>query len=466
MSYPSKPNSYRLVAFAFVALALVAAGCGGNASPTAPSIPDPLNAGTFGSQSTSVISGQVVGGGGSSASASFGATPRSSVVSGVQISINGTNITTFTNGNGDFLLAGVPTGTVVLHFSGGGTNADLVVQGVGANDLIQITVQVDSTSAQVVKEARNKTEEFEGGLLGLDLPVDSFTLADARTFLTDDNTWWDTGGDATSFQGLRDLADTGAAVKLEGRFVVTLDGLLLATVVKAEAEELDVEDLRLVFNRAKWSLGWVDNGSSGSGSSAIEARITGGPFAHILASSVEMEGPDGIVLPFATEIEVGERFEAKFTKAQAISVAADMPAGSMVEVTVRGALVDGPDWELTATIEIADDDDDDDDDDGKNTVDPAVAAQAIDDIQEVINDINGLVAALTMDANDAKPLITKLQSAIASLQKLNGNPAVNQLESFLNQLDSSEKTGKISEGDAERIEGLVEDIIDLIEGDD
>jgi hypothetical protein len=385
--------------------------------------------------------------------------------SGVQVSINGTNISTFTNGNGDFLLAGVPNGTVVLHFSGVGINADLVVQGVGANQLIQITVQVGSTSVQVINETRNKTDEFEGGVLALAPTVGSFTLADGRTFLTDIYTWWDTGGDAISFPLLRALVDTGAAVKLEGRFVVTPEGELLAIVVKAEAEDPDVEDLRLVFSRAKWSLGWVDNGSSGSGSSAIEARIIGGPFAHILASSVEMEGPDGIVLPFATAVEVGERFEAKFTKAQAISVAASMPAGSLVEVTVRGTLVDGTPWVLTATIEISDDDDDDDDDDGKNTVDPAVAAQAIADIQVVINYINGLVAAGTMDANDATPLITKLQSAIASLEKLNGNPAVNNLESFLNQLESSEKTGKISEDDADFIEVLVEDIIDLVEGD-
>ena len=140
-----------------------------------------------------------------------------------------------------------------------------------------------------------------------------------------------------------------------------------------------------------------------------------------------------------------------------LSVAASMPAGSMVEVMVRGTLVDGTPWELKATIEISDDDDDDDeddDDDGKNTVDPAVAAQAIADLQGVIDYIDGLVAAGTMDANAAKPLITKLQSAIASLQKLNGNPAVNNLESFLNQLESSEKTGKILEVDAEYIEDL------------
>ena len=470
MSYPSRLYGYRFLAFAFVASALVAAGCGGNASPTAPSIPEPLNGGTFGTESTSVISGQVITGGGSSASASFGATPWPSEGSGVQVSINGTTISTFTNGNGEFLLAGVPNGTVVLHFSGAGINADLVVHGVGAHDLIQITVQAGSTSVQVINESRNKTDEFEGGLLNLGLTDDSFMLADGRTFLIGITTWWDTGGDAISFPDLRALAAIGGAVKLEGRFVVTLEGQLLATVVKVEAEDLDVEEFRLSFSRTKWSLGWVDNGSSGSGSSSIEARITGGPFAHILASSVEMEGPEPgrIVLPFATEVEVGERFTAKFTKAQAISVAASMPAGSTVEVTVRGTLVDGTPWELTGTIEISDDDDDDadDDDDGKNTVDPAVATQAIADIQVVIDYINGLVATGTMDANDAKPLITKLESAIASLQKLNGNPAVNNLESFLNQLESSEKTGKILKGDAESIEGLVEDIIKLIKGDD
>ena len=84
----------------------------------------------------------------------------------------------------------------------------------------------------------------------------------------------------------------------------------------------------------------------------------------------------------------------------------------------------------------------------------------------MIDYINGLVDAGTMVANNAKPLITKLESAIGSLEKLNGTPAVNQLEAFLNSLEAAEKTGKIPSDDAEYIEELVEDIIDLIEDDD
>jgi len=319
-----------------------------------------------------------------------------------------------------------------------------------------------------VQQSRDDLDEFAGAVDSIDSTLLSFTLADGTGILTDATTWWDTGGDFLSFAQFAAAFGAGAAIRAEGRMVLTPEGFLLATAVKAETEELDVEDFRLSFNPDKWSLGWVDNGGTGTGNSAVEARISHGPFADILFSSIEMEGPDGVVTPFASEIEPGERFEAKFTKAQVISIATSVAAGATVDITVRGTLIDGTPWELSAPVEIsaADDDDDTDDDDGKNDVTPAAAAQAIADIQVVIDYLNGLVAAGDMAANDAKPLINKLDSAIASLQKLNGNPAVNQLESFLNQLDSSAKTGKISEDDADFVEELVENIIDLIEGDD
>jgi len=469
MSHSSNRNLHRSFFATVVVALLFVAGCGGSVSPTAPPVPEPLTAAAASSGSQSAaISGQIVGGG-SSASSSLGAMPGASAMGGIQVTIEGTSAAATTDGDGKFLLVGVPSGNIVLHISGGGTSANLTVQGVGSNQFIQITIQVQPGSASVVQQSRSDLDWFEGTVDAIDPALLAFTLADSTVILTDISTYWDTGGDIGSFAALAAAFNAGSVVHVQGRMVPTLEGLLLATIVKAQSEDLDVEDFRLSFNPDKWSLGWVDNGGTGTGSSAVEARISDGPFGDILFSSIEMEGPDGVVMPFGSEIEPGERFEAKFTKAQVISIATSIAAGDIVDITVRGILIDLTPWELTAPVEISaadDEDDDTDDDDGKNDVTPAVAAQAIADIQVVIDYLNGLVAAGDMAANDAKPLINKLDSAIASLQKLNGNPAVNQLESFLNQLDSSAKTGKISEDDADFVEELVEEIIDLIEGDD
>jgi hypothetical protein len=447
-----------LVAVVAVA-ALFAAGCGGDASPTAPSTPPPVSGGSFGSQSAA-ISGQLVGGGGGSASSSFGATPGTAAMAGVQVSIQGTNSSTTTDDDGNFVLVGVPNGRVVLHISGGGTNANLTLNGVGAHQLIQIVIQVQATSATVVQQSVGELDEFEGDVDSVDAAVFGFTLTDGTTILTDLATWWDTGGDFFDYPTFAAQFNLGTAIHVEGLLVAAADGSLVATVIKAEG--LDVADFRLEFNRDKWSLGWVDNGSSGSGSSSIEAQIEGGPFFNIDPATVQMTGPDGAVTPFATEVEP-DRFEARFTKAQAISIATSVAAGDTVEVVVSGTLFDGTLWEVSAVIEITEDDDDDDDDDGGGTLDAVVAAQAIGDLEAVIDYINGLVADGDMAANNAKPLVTKLEAAIRSLEKLNGTPAVNQLGAFLNQLDAAEKTGKIESEDAEIIEEMVEDVIDLLE---
>ena len=430
---------------ALIVVAAVAVGCGGDAGPMAPSIPQA-------NPRTSAISGQLLGGG----------MPAPTTMSGIQVSVEGTSSATHTDGSGRFMLAGVPSGNVKLKIIGAGNNADVMVQGVGAKQLVQITIQVQPGTATVIDQRSDALDGYAGLVTAMDPANFAFTLDDGSTFFTDGNTWWDTGGDLFSYAELLTAFDGGASVFVQGQWAPGLTGAPLATVVKAEIGGLDVEDLRLSFNRSKWSLGWVDNGGPGGGSSAIEARISGGPYADIDPNSVEMVGPNGIVTPFATELEPGV-FVAKFTKAQAISVAVSVPAGSTFEVLVRGRLADGTPWELTATIEITDDDDDEDEDDDTKDLDPAVAAQAIAEIQVVIDYINGLVAAGEMTGNNAKPLITSLESAIASLQKLNGTPSINKLQAFLNKLDSAEKTGKIATEDADFIEDLVQDVIALLQ---
>ena len=526
-----------------VAILVVLGGCGSEVSPTAPNFEQPGSGsgGSFGSQSTSAVSGQLVTGSGSSSSSASAATPRSAVSSGIRVSIDGTTLSTSTDGAGRFLLIGVPSGNVRMRFVGGNTNADLMVTGIGADELVQLTIQVQQASAQIVSESRDRTSEFKGILGGVDGLAGNFMLADGTTIYVDPDTWWDSGGDIRSFDDLVAAAQRGQIVELEGRYVTAPGGFFLATVVKAETDdsehkiegfavavdraamsltlvdgtivvtdllttewktdgdylsfdalataveagtfvEVEVEGslqddgavfaakikakddpFTLEFKPDEWDVGWVGSGSSGNGGSAVEARVEDGPHADILASSVEMEGPSGVITPIATEPGDGH-FTAKFTKASAIGIVAGVTVGSSASITVRGTLTDGTPWELVGTVEIVDEDDDEGDD-GNNKLDPATAAQAIADIREVIAFIQGLVDAGDMAANNANPLINKLETAIASLEKLNGNPAVNKLEAFLNQLEAAAKTGKISSEDAEKIVEMVEDIIDLIEDD-
>jgi len=525
-----------------VCLLLVAWGCGGDFSPTAPSLTGPSSSATLGGQSASVISGQLLSGGGAvSTSGAFedaaSAVSPTNVV-GLQVTVQGTSITTWTGPDGSFQLLNIPNGNVVLLIVGSGVNTTVTVSNVGASQNLKVTIQVQGNSAQVVNTEVEELGEFEGLLASVDTLAGSFTLQDGTTIFVESATWWDTGGDIQSLEALALAALNGQTVELEGRTVTTAAGLLLATVVKADVDdaelkvdgfvvavdrtaltltlldgtviaidsdltewkldgdytsfdaladafdtgvfiEVEVEGslsddgtvfaakikaednpLELEIEPDEWDVAWVGSGSPGVGGSAVEARIDDGPYLDILPSSVEMEGPGGVVFPVSTELDDG-RFEARFTRADAISLVASAAVGDLVVITVRGTLTDGiTPWELTDTIEVVDEDDDND-----NTIDAAVAAQAIADINAVIAFINGLVPD-DLAANDANPLITKLQAAIASLERLNGNSATGQLGAFLNQLDAFAKTGKISEANAEILAEMVGDVLDLLNGSD
>jgi hypothetical protein len=451
-----------VLTMALGAMAMIVAGCGGEASPTAAELPV-AGGSVFGTQSTSAISGQLVGGGSALGTASTASGPHAGATGGVQISIDGTALTTTTNGNGHFLLTGVPNGNLMLSIVGNGNNAHLMLQGVGANQLVTITIQVQGSSASVVAENRDLLDEFEGTVAEIAPTLLAFELDGGPLILTDGNTWWDTGGDLGSFAELAQAFAGGALIAVEGQLVPTLEGGLLATVVRAEIAELNVEDLRLDFNRDRWSLDWIGSGNPGAGNSAIVAEISGGPWFDIVGSSIEMEGPDGTVVPFATGADDGQ-FEARFTRGQAISVASGVPAGNSVEILVRGTLSDGTPFELSELVQIIDDDDgDDEDEDGDNLLDPEVAAQAIADIELVIAYIQNLVSTGDMAANNAHPLITKLESAIASLTRLQANPARGQLGAFLNQLDAFARTGKIDPEHAAFITEKIELVVETIE---
>src|SRR4029077_5254406 len=74
------------------------------------------------------------------------------------ISIVGTGISTNADNQGQFTLDNVPSGTVVLNFSAPGSNATATLQGVGANDRVQITVTVNGNNAHIDSENHKNGE--------------------------------------------------------------------------------------------------------------------------------------------------------------------------------------------------------------------------------------------------------------------------------------------------------------------
>jgi hypothetical protein len=89
------------------------------------------------------------------------------------VSINGTNITSNVDGNGNFQLTGVPPGDVTLKFSGAGVNASITLNNVPASAQINITVTLNGNSAHLESEERdddgdeNEDDHGNGELKGI-----------------------------------------------------------------------------------------------------------------------------------------------------------------------------------------------------------------------------------------------------------------------------------------------------------
>jgi hypothetical protein len=77
------------------------------------------------------------------------------------VKITGTNISTTTDGQGQFTLTGVPPGNVQLEFSGQGTNAKIVISGITAQDEIRISVTVNGNNAHVDSEHHSGRDDHK-----------------------------------------------------------------------------------------------------------------------------------------------------------------------------------------------------------------------------------------------------------------------------------------------------------------
>jgi hypothetical protein len=115
-----------LVRLSLVALAAaLAGGCGGSSSVTGPDPGAPV-------QGSAVVQGTVLGS-----------------LSGLQVGVVGTSLLAPVDDEGQFALAGVPSGTATLRFEGAGIDARLTVSGLQDRQVTSLTVQLSGGAAQL-----------------------------------------------------------------------------------------------------------------------------------------------------------------------------------------------------------------------------------------------------------------------------------------------------------------------------
>ena len=131
MRTTGSPLSFVLACLTIALLA--ASGCGGDVSPTAPSIP----ASGFSAAGNVAVSGTVTTGGGFQ---SESAVP-SAGTAGIRVTVPGTNLATVTSATGGFVLNGVPSGDIWLHFQGTNVNADLGLPSLIDGKTIEVEVE-------------------------------------------------------------------------------------------------------------------------------------------------------------------------------------------------------------------------------------------------------------------------------------------------------------------------------------
>jgi hypothetical protein len=159
--------------FALLVSTVVLAACGGNASlsPVGPSR----------STTGASISGTVSGTGVNAVRALDGGPFGVLATSSVTVSIAGTNISTAVDGQGQFTLNDVPTGTVTLNFTAPGASAAITLTGIGPTDNVQITVTLNGSTAHVDSERHsapdNNKGEFQGRITAIDATAKTFQVS-------------------------------------------------------------------------------------------------------------------------------------------------------------------------------------------------------------------------------------------------------------------------------------------------
>jgi hypothetical protein len=214
-------------------LALLALGALSACSSSTPASPTPLVSGA-------TINGSLVSPGGSggttSGSTLSDASPGVVIPSGLTVRIPGTTVTATIDPSGQFILRDVPSGTIVLQFSGPGVSATITLASVQNGQTVTITVSLTASSASIESDRRSSGggEELEGRVESLPPTTPDLTLVVAgRRVVTDANTRFFLRGAPASFDAL----EIGQRVHVKGQPGA---GTLLATSVDIQNTNVDL----------------------------------------------------------------------------------------------------------------------------------------------------------------------------------------------------------------------------------
>ena len=178
---------------------LLAAACGGSA-PTSPSTTGTTPGSPTGPSAT--ITGAVQGASGNAlTSASTGA-----AITGITITVVGTEIKTSVDGAGRFTLAKVPTGNVQLKLTGAGADATVTLSSVEPAQTVDVVLAVAGSTASVESAVRSGAGEaqLEGRVESLPPTMAALTFkAAGRTVKTDAATRFMDGSQTRTFSDLQ-----------------------------------------------------------------------------------------------------------------------------------------------------------------------------------------------------------------------------------------------------------------------
>ena len=205
-------------------LLVVAAACGGSgASPTEPG----SSSGADGASISGTVSGA------SSALTSSG----SQSIPGLIVTVAGTSITSGLDAAGRFTLNGVPSGDIVLQFSGP-VSATITLTDVKSTETITLVIAVSGSTVTVQAQARTtgSEEQLEGlvELLPPDMPAGSLRVA-GRDVATDEATQIRQGNTARVLGDIK----TGYRVHVKGH---TAGSTLLATAIQIQNTNIPGEN--------------------------------------------------------------------------------------------------------------------------------------------------------------------------------------------------------------------------------
>jgi hypothetical protein len=470
---------YELEALFAVLFTLVVGlfGCGGEFSPSAPSDPQSLGTGLLTTQGQAVVQGQAVQGSGSGSSMSTAAVVVPGVtVGGLEVTVEGTDISDRLDANGNFRLVNVPSGNIKLRFTGTGVNAQLALQGIGLKQQLNIKVQVQAAAAQLLADERHDLVEFDAAVDTVDRFDESMLLADGVTVKVNEDTWWDTGGDVLEYNDLADAVEGGSSAKVEGLGTAEEGGFILATVIKAEVDDAEFENVVASVDRLAQSLTLVDGTVVVIGDGTIwdedgdildfatladlvdggnEVKVEGEGARQsdgsILATTIKAEveevefeglavtvglGAQSITLDDGTVVVVDSEtvWDPSGNLFSLAAVSAALTAAGKVEIEGEGYYqFDGS--ILANRIKAKLDDDDD-----TTWIDYSAEIASLEALIIRINELAGLGA---FDGVNLNSLLSTLQNTIKDLEKGHGTPAVGKLGAFINKVESLVKTGAV-----------------------